>query len=390
MPLARCGRAAAGLALALALGAATARRRAAVRRALPTRRSTRALFYQLLVGELELRSGEPAPPTAGARCRAPHQGPQRCSSAPSRSRCRRAPASRRWRRRAPGATRCRSRPRPCATWLQILIALNRIDRDGRAARAVLAAAPAPGAPGADRLAAALLRPRHRAQAGRRGARAGAGPYVERAGDARCRRSSPSGRGWLAADDPPRALDAARSARTRSIRRRRRSGAARARADAVDAGRRGDRAASICRRARASAGMRLALCARCSPARSATPTPSPQLEAVTREQPALARALADLGALQLELQPVAGGRGRAAELRRSWSRPARPRTRSADEDDAPASRDEALTQAWLLLAQAAEQRGDFAAAERGWRRSTTRSARSTCRRAAPRCWRARAS
>jgi hypothetical protein len=55
------------------------------------------------------------------------------------------------------------------------------------------------------------------------------------------------------------------------------------------------------------------------------------------------------------------------------------TASAAEGDAAAGGDaQGLTQAWLMLAQVAEQRGDFAAPKAGCRASTTRSARWKCR------------
>ncbi len=95
----------------------------------------------------------------------------------------------------------------------------------------------------------------------------------------------------------------------------------------------------------------------------------ELERVVQAEPNLAQPWLTLGALQLELkhpreastalqryvQLVEGGAGPVGAKRAD----------APDEDesaDAPATRDQALTQAWLLLAQAAEQQGDFKAAE----------------------------
>ena len=96
----------------------------------------------------------------------------------------------------------------------------------------------------------------------------------------------------------------------------------------------------------------------------------QLEAVTRNQPQLGPPWLTLGALYLELRQSdkataalqkyvqlaqAGGAPAAAES--AASAPA-----GDDDDEASAPPDRALTQAWLMLSQAAEQRKDFKAAE----------------------------
>ncbi|HEX6361445.1 MAG TPA: tetratricopeptide repeat protein [Albitalea sp.] len=93
----------------------------------------------------------------------------------------------------------------------------------------------------------------------------------------------------------------------------------------------------------------------------------QLEAVTRENAELAPPWLTLGALHLELrQPKLA----AAALERFVSlvqaEPPRPAASSPhgalDDDDGPATPDRGLTQAWLMLAQAAEQQNDFKSAE----------------------------
>jgi len=94
----------------------------------------------------------------------------------------------------------------------------------------------------------------------------------------------------------------------------------------------------------------------------------QLEAVTRQQPELPGPWLTLGALQVELRQP-----RAAEesLQRfiglvQSAPPGAPQSADAEADAADEQHgnlaEQGLTQAWLLLAQAAEQRGDFAAAE----------------------------
>ena len=99
----------------------------------------------------------------------------------------------------------------------------------------------------------------------------------------------------------------------------------------------------------------------------------QLAVLTKSQPDLAPPWLTLGALELEMRhpkeasvalqnyvrlveagaPVTVGQGPATLALNS----------SDDEDDAPSNSSAALTQAWLLLAQAAEQQQDFAGAER---------------------------
>jgi tetratricopeptide (TPR) repeat protein len=104
----------------------------------------------------------------------------------------------------------------------------------------------------------------------------------------------------------------------------------------------------------------------------------QLQTITREQPSLAPPFLSLGALHLELkQPKEGEAAllRYIELAQAQT-PAAPDPGAVaavpppaaaaddDEDDDASTRPEqGLVQAWLMLAQSAEQRGDFAAAER---------------------------
>ncbi len=94
----------------------------------------------------------------------------------------------------------------------------------------------------------------------------------------------------------------------------------------------------------------------------------QLEQVTREQPNTAPPYLTLGAIQLELKHPKEGEAallRYVELSGSapLGAPVAPREDDGDDDDDAAPRaDAGLVQAWLLLAQAAEQRGDFKGAE----------------------------
>lgn len=105
----------------------------------------------------------------------------------------------------------------------------------------------------------------------------------------------------------------------------------------------------------------------------------QLEAATKAQPDAAPPYLSLGALHLELKHAKEGEaallryvelaGKPADKQGAaapGSAPASPATNLADSDDEEDSGsrpEQGLIQAWLMLAQSAEQRGDFAAAER---------------------------
>lgn len=88
----------------------------------------------------------------------------------------------------------------------------------------------------------------------------------------------------------------------------------------------------------------------------------QLERATRDQPELAPPWLSLGALWLELRkPVEAEQALKRYVQLTEAAPAG--APAEEEDDETPRADRGLMQAWLLLAQAAEQRADFAAAER---------------------------
>ncbi len=93
----------------------------------------------------------------------------------------------------------------------------------------------------------------------------------------------------------------------------------------------------------------------------------QLDSLTKSQPDLAPPWLTLGALELELKHPAEATValknyvRLIEAGGNIGTPSTPSVND-DDDDAPASPAQALTQAWLLLAQAAEQQKDFKGAE----------------------------
>ncbi len=100
----------------------------------------------------------------------------------------------------------------------------------------------------------------------------------------------------------------------------------------------------------------------------------QLETATQRQPDQAAPYLSLGALQLELKHTKEGEAalmRYVELVQRQPTAETPSPRPAvvsdadgdDDEDAAARPEQGLVQAWLMLAQSAEQRGDYAAAER---------------------------
>ncbi|MDH4287376.1 MAG: tetratricopeptide repeat protein [Aquincola sp.] len=93
----------------------------------------------------------------------------------------------------------------------------------------------------------------------------------------------------------------------------------------------------------------------------------QLRTVTREQPSLPGPWLSLGALQLELrQPRDADTSiqRFLQLRTSATEPAVGADDGDDDEDGANAGDGGRTQAWLMLAQAADMRGDAKAAS-GW-------------------------
>jgi tetratricopeptide (TPR) repeat protein len=358
-PIARAAAALAGLALALPLaGAATTAPQAAVAPESVLNSSLDApLFYQLMIGELELRQGEPGAAYEvvldAARRTKDAQLFRRATDIALEARAgeQAVTAARAWRNTLPQSTEAQR------YLVQILIALNRSADAVEPMQSLLNLTPVQERPG---LIASLPRffgrGNERKQAGTVLEQV-LGPYVN-APATRVPALVAEGRGWLLADDPKRALDLAQRAHALD-------GAADDPALlALELMPSTPAAEAIVRehlQARpTSTGMRL-LYARLLAGAQRYPDAIAQLEAVTREQPALAQPWLSLGALQLELRQSKDAEA-ALQKYVALVEAGPAKDTQPDEDDAPASRDEALTQAWLMLAQAAEQRGDYAAAE----------------------------
>jgi tetratricopeptide (TPR) repeat protein len=254
--------------------------------------------------------------------------------------------------------------------MQVLLLLNKPDGLGEPLRALLAITPAPERPA---LIAALPRFLQRAS----DARLVAGlmeealkPYRD-ADDTRVPVRVALGRAWLEAKDPERALVLAREAQALDpaapgpvllamelVRDR-------PEAEAM--------VLAYLAQPASEPQMRLAYVRLLTSVQRYTDAVA-QLEIATQRQPELAPPYLTLGALQLELKHVKEGEAalmRYVEIVQHQDQAAAPAPAPAavsdadgdDDDDAPSRPEQGLVQAWLMLAQSAEQRGDYAAAER---------------------------
>ena len=94
--------------------------------------------------------------------------------------------------------------------------------------------------------------------------------------------------------------------------------------------------------------------------------APQLETLTRNAPDMAQAWLTLGALHLQLRepaPATVALQKYVALVQAQGPAPRPAAAdSEDDEDAPQTQEDALSRGWLLLSQAAEQQGDMRGAE----------------------------
>ena len=324
------------------------------------------LFYQLLVGEIELRSGEPGNAFEvlldAARRSKDEQLFRRATDIALQARAgdQALTAAKAWRVSLPESQEA------LRYIVQLLISLNRVPESLEPMRALLKLAPAAQRPGLinslprffsrapDKLQAATLLEQ------------ALQPYAE-AADTRAAARVAMGRAWLAVPDTAKALELAKRAHTLDP-------TAEAPAMLAIEMLPGSAAAedlvlSHLKAKPSSNGVRLVY------VRSLTTSQRyadaiTQLDTATRTEPKLAPPWLTLGALHLELRhPAEATTALNAYVRLVETEPAaKPEpaepaeVASEDDDEAPNPRTEGLTQAWLLLSQAAEQQGNFAAAE----------------------------
>jgi tetratricopeptide (TPR) repeat protein len=322
------------------------------------------LFYQLLIGELELRGGQAGSAyeiilDAARRTRDEALFRRAVDIAlAARAGDQALAASRAWRSARPQSLEA------LRVQLQIMVAMNRSAEIGEPLRALLAQTPA-----AERGATIASLPRFLQRAGEPRAIAtliedATRPYSDAPGT-RTPVLVAVGRAWLAAADPARALALARAAAALE------PAAPGPALLAMELVRDRPEAESIVTahlaQPQAEHALRLAWVRVLTGAQRYADAIA-QLEIATRAQPQDPQPLLTLGALHLELrhpEEAEAALRRFVELAEKNPRaPAAAGAPDEDgEDDGPTPTDRALVQAWLMLAQAAEQRGDFAAAER---------------------------
>jgi tetratricopeptide (TPR) repeat protein len=355
-------RCAAGLAIALGCQAASAQQQSQAQPATtpPVANSLidAPLFYQLLIGEIELSAGHAGNAYEvmldAARRTKDEQLFRRATEIALQARAgdQALVASRAWRTAHPQSLEA------IRLQVQILLSMNRLGELGEPLRALIA-----GTPVAERGALIAALPRFFARAGDKRQAAGVLDEVLKpyAADSATRVAAQvaTGRGWLAAGDAERALQLARQAHAEEpaavdpVLLALELMPAKAEAEAI--------VSDYLKAPAAEAGVRRAYAGVLINAQRYTDAIA-QLETVTRQQPELAAPWLTLGALQLELKQPQAAEASVQRFVKLSQAQAKTVPAPDDDDDATSPSDQGLTEAWLLLAQAAEQRGDFAAAE----------------------------
>ena len=323
------------------------------------------MFYQLLIGELELRTGEPGNAFEvildAARRTKDEQLFRRAVDIALQARAgdQALTATRSWRQALPQSLD------GLRMQLQILSALNRVADLAEPLRSLLAATPAAERGG---LIASIPRFLQRAADKRQAARLVDGvlePYLK-APATRVAALVSSGRAWAQAEDADQALDRARQAQALDLQA---PGPAllalelMAQRPAAE-----DLVRAHLQAAPADPGMRLSY-VRTLMAGQRYVDAVAQLDRVTADKPDLPQPFLTLGALHLEMrhpQQAESALRRYLDLlaAEGVATKSAPKDDDESDDDADTAQGAAQgqVQAWLMLAQAAEQRGDFAAAE----------------------------
>ncbi len=330
------------------------------------------LFYELLVGEMALNSGD-----AGSAYELMLDAARRTRDETLFRRSVDIALQARAGDQALAATRAWRLARPDSLdavrlQLQVLLLLNRPASLGEPLKVLLAQTPAPERPG---LRSALPRLLQRASDPKGVATAieeALKPYRDQPGTRVAARVA-QGRAWLEARDPDRALALAHEAQALD------PSAPGPALLALELMRDRPAAEELVRQhlgqPAVDSGVRVAY-ARLLTNAQRYGDATVQLQALTRQQPELAAPYLSLGALELELKHVPEGEAallryislteQAAAKAGSVQRPEAAAADSdgdGDDDDGASRPEQGLVQAWLMLAQSAEQRSDYAAAER---------------------------
>ena len=321
------------------------------------------LFYQLLIGEIELRNGEAGNAYAvlldAARRTRDEALFKRSVDVALQARAgdQALAAARAWRQTLPQSLEA------LRYELQLLATLNRSAEVAEPLKLLLAATPE-----AERAALIAGLPRLLQRIGDKAQAAGLieellQPYTQAAQTPATRTAAQvaSGRAWWLAGDAPRALGHAQRAQAED------TGAAGPALLALDLMSKAPGAEKLVlshlQRPGADVAVQLAYVRALSGAQRYVDAIA-QLKLVTRNKPELAAPWLSLGALQLELrQPREAESSLQRFLAARTATTAAPDATPDDDDDDDNSRgnDGGQTQAWLMLAQAADQRGDAKAA-----------------------------
>jgi len=327
------------------------------------------LLYQLLIGEIALTTGNPGTAYEWILVAARRSGDEALFrravdiALQARAGEQALAATRAWRLSRPESLDA------LRLQLQILLLLNRNDAVAEPLQALLAQTPAGDRPG---LVSALPRLLQRSNDPRRMASVlddALAPYLDDPG-LRVPARVAKGRAWLEAREPDRAWALAQEAQALD------PTAPGPALLAMELMRSKPAAEALVQRylgqPAAEPALRLAYVRVLTVAQRYADAVS-QLEEATRRQPEVAAPYLSLGALQLELKHpkeseaallryvgLVQGQAAATPAPTAASAPASAAAGTDDEDDERPG--QGLLQAWLMLAQAAEQRGDFAAAE----------------------------
>lgn len=323
-------------------------------------RLDRALFYQLLIGEIQQRDGEPGEAFQiildAARRNPDDQLFRRATDIAVQARAgdQALQSVRAWRQTMPESLEA------LRYQIQLLIALNRVPDSLEPLQTLLKLTPAPG-----RVALITSLPRSYARAPDRKASAvlieqALQPYVD-APATRVPARVAIGRIWLAAGDAAKALTQAQRAHELEP-----DGDAPA-ALALEFPPTDAAAEAIVvdhLRVKPDSNAVRLLYVRSLLNAQRFADAAPQLETLTRNAPDMAQAWLTLGALHLQLrEPAPATAALQKYVALVQAQPAnRPDPNAGDDDDVPQTQDDALARGWLLLSQAAEQQGDMRAAE----------------------------
>jgi tetratricopeptide (TPR) repeat protein len=317
------------------------------------------LFYQLLIGELEVRNGQPGTAYAVVLDAAKRTGDEalfrRAADIALEARAgeQALAAARAWREAVPKSLEAHR------YLVQILIALGRISETVEPLQSLIAQVPESGRPA---LIASL--PRFFERSNDRKLAPGILEQVLKthltAPATRVASNIALGRAWLGADDTARALANAQRAQALDPAA---EGAALLALEMMSAV---DGAETLVRRfletKPLSTSIRV-LYTRVLTTGQRYADAISQLEIVTRDAPELGPPWLSLGALHVELRHPREAEAALQKYLQVAEGSAAPAASGDEEEVLVISPAEGLTQAWLLLAQAAEQRGDYAAGEK---------------------------